>query len=75
LLIHVAGFNLGLMMRSLIGIGKPRRVQDGLGGALLRLLDSILNLLGAPRALAARWARFWELRRTPVSKTALPAAV
>ena len=34
LLIHVGGFNLGLVMRQLIGIGKPRRVQDGLGKAL-----------------------------------------
>jgi transposase len=34
LLIHVGGFNLALVMRKLFGIGKPRRVQDGLGGAL-----------------------------------------
>jgi transposase len=34
LLIHVGGFNLGLVMRKRFGIGKPRRVQDGLGGAL-----------------------------------------
>src|ERR1039458_1226952 len=27
LLIHVGGFNLGLVMRQLIGIGKPRRLQ------------------------------------------------
>ena len=74
LLIHVAGFNLGLVMRQLIGIGKPRRVQDGLGAALLGLLDSILDLLGASRALGARLARFWELPRTPASKTALRAA-
>jgi len=34
LLIHVGGFNLGLVMRKLVGIGKPRRVQDGLGKTL-----------------------------------------
>jgi transposase len=34
LLVHVGGFNLGLVMRKRFGIGKPRRVQDGLGGAL-----------------------------------------
>ena len=34
LLIHVGGFNLGLVMRKRFGIGKPRRVQDGLGKAL-----------------------------------------
>lgn len=27
LLVHVGGFNLGLVMRKLIGIGKPRRLQ------------------------------------------------
>ncbi len=43
LLIHVGGFNLGLAMRSLFGIGRPRRLQDGLGrlaAAVLRLLAS-----------------------------------
>ena len=34
LLIHIAGFNLGLLMRKVTGIGKPRRVQDGLGTLL-----------------------------------------
>jgi len=29
LLIHVGGFNLGLVMRAMFGIGKPRRLQDG----------------------------------------------
>jgi transposase len=34
LLVHVAGFNLSLMMRQRFGIGKPRVLQDGLGGLL-----------------------------------------
>jgi transposase len=42
LLIHVAGFNLALVMRSMYGIGKPRRLQDGLPGAVLGLLGGIL---------------------------------
>jgi transposase len=49
LLIHVAGFNLGLVMRALTGIGKPRRVQDGISAAVSEL---ILHLLG-------RWNRLW----------------
>jgi transposase len=28
LLVHVAGFNLGLVMRALLGVGKPRGLQD-----------------------------------------------
>jgi transposase len=49
LLIHVAGFNLGLVMRRLVGIGKPRRVQDGLAAAFLAcftLAGSILKAFG-----------------------------
>ncbi len=32
LVVHAAGFNLGLVMRKMIGVGKPRRLQ-GLDGA------------------------------------------
>ena len=56
LLIDVAGFDLARVMRCLIGVGKPRRAQGGLGAALLGLLDSILDLAGASRALGARLA-------------------
>jgi len=31
LLIHVAGFNLALVLRVVFGLGKPRTLQDGLG--------------------------------------------
>jgi transposase len=40
LLIHAAGFNLGLVMRTLIGVGTPR----GLQGALQALLGSLARL-------------------------------
>jgi transposase len=56
LLVHVAGFNLGLVMRHLVGIGKPRRVQDGLGAALLALFGQIRALLGRWEAFWARWS-------------------
>ena len=63
LLIHVAGFNLGLLMRRTIGIGKPRRLQDGLGallGRILRVLWGLGALAAARRssevASEARWA-------------------
>jgi transposase len=57
LLIHVAGFNLGLVMRQLIGIGKPRRVQDGLPAALSGSLALLCGLLAAMEALWGRWSR------------------
>ena len=31
LLIHVAGFNLALILRAVFGLGKPRTLQDGMG--------------------------------------------
>jgi transposase len=34
LLIHVAGFNLALVLRVVFGLSKPRTLQDGLGGLL-----------------------------------------
>lgn len=53
LLIHVAGFNLGLLMRRLFGIGKPRVLQ-GLAAQLLRLFSALLVLLVAQVASLAR---------------------
>ena len=41
LLIHVAGFNLGLVMRQRFGVGKPRVLQS-LAARLLRLLFALL---------------------------------
>src|SRR5271154_6989811 len=45
LLIHAGGFNLGLLMRHLIGIGTPRGLQD----RLATLMAALLVLLGANR--------------------------
>ena len=43
LLIHTGGFNLGLLMRRLIGVGTPR----GLQGRLVALLGTLLMLIRA----------------------------
>jgi hypothetical protein len=47
LLIHAGGFNLGLVMRHLIGSGTPRGLQD----RPAIVITTLLMLLGAPR----RW--------------------
>src|ERR1700674_4175246 len=47
LLIHAGGFNLGLVMRYLIGSGTPR----GLQGRLATVIAALLVFLGAPQ----RW--------------------
>jgi transposase len=46
LLVHMGGFNLGLVMRKLIGIGKPRRLQ-GLFALILDWLSSLWAILTA----------------------------
>ena len=41
LLIHTGGFNLGLLMRRLIGVGTPR----GLQGRLIAVVHTLLTLI------------------------------
>ena len=59
LLVHVAGFNLGLVMRSMFGAGKPRCLQGGLAAFILAVFDQIVGLPRGPGALQAclrpRW--------------------
>jgi transposase len=51
LLIHVGGFNLGLVMRKLIGFGKPRRLQG--------LFALIFGLIWSVWEAVARFRREW----------------
>jgi transposase len=53
LLIHAAGFNLGLLMRQLIGVGTPR----GLQGRLTATMAALLALVGALWSLLAGHGR------------------
>jgi len=43
LLIHTGGFNLGLLMRTLFGVGTPRSLQ-GRAVALLAFLSCVIRL-------------------------------
>ena len=52
-LIHAGGFNRGLLMRQLIGVGTPR----GLQGRHLAVLTGLLTLI---RSLHASAARHWS---------------
>ncbi|MDP3949596.1 transposase [Microbacterium sp.] len=71
LLIHAGGFNLGLVMRHLIGVGTPR----GLQGRLAAILTTLFVLLSAaPRRLTTILASHRRLavrRSRPTSPTAL----
>ena len=53
LLIHMCGFNLGLLMRRLTGVGTPRSLQ---GRGWVRLF----SLLGAKLGRWIGWNPFWE---------------
>jgi transposase len=59
LLIHVAGFNLALLMRRLFGVGTPRSLQGG-GAALARVLlglwRAMRSVMNASAAMMALWA-------------------
>jgi hypothetical protein len=44
LLIHTGAFNLGLILRQMVGVGKPRRPQ-GSGGAIFSLLFTVAALV------------------------------
>lgn len=51
LLIHIAGYNLGLLMRKLLGVGKPRCLQGqsaGLWAALVTLWGLLASLMRLP---------------------------
>src|SRR5712692_8419692 len=70
LLIHAGGFNLGLLIRGILGVGTPR----GLQGRLATVLATLFVLLGAPRwRLAAIGIshRFMEAMRARLSPTIL----
>ena len=54
LLIHVGGFNLGLLMRQLTGIGTPRSLQ-GRAAAVVGALIGLLSAYWKPVT------RFWDL--------------
>lgn len=72
LLVHVAGFNLGLAMRKLFGIGKPRSLQDGLAAALLTAISAGWLTLGR---LVGRLAGLGTIQTSSAPATRLrPAA-
>jgi transposase len=65
LLIHVSGFNLGLLLRQLIGVGTPRGLQGRLAAALcalltrLRILEESITCHRPPRSPLSGLARLW----------------
>ena len=77
--VHGAAFNLGVLMRELFGIGKPRTLQGGLAGLLAALADRtawiawLVNSLRMLRRIAGHLSRF-DLHRANVYRGRLVAA-
>jgi transposase len=53
LVVHACGFNLGLAMRKLLGVGKPRGLQGMAAGALSGLFATVLVVMHLLRRLKA----------------------
>jgi len=66
LLIHVCGFNLGLVMRPLFGVGKPRGLQGRAAATVFALFAGILAMLGALLRLLP--LRSWSGRATSLPR-------
>jgi hypothetical protein len=70
LLIHTGGFNLGLLMRQLIGVGTPRGLQGRLSAVVavfLALIRSLLPLVTGHGRLVPYVSR---LTRRPITRSA-----
>lgn len=52
LLIHVGGFNLGLLMRAVVGVGTPRGLQGRAVAAVVALWTHLVALWSDDRTLS-----------------------
>ena len=50
LFVHIGGFNLGLLMRTLFGVGTPRGLQGRLGALITLIVALRTHVLGRGRA-------------------------
>jgi transposase len=70
LLIHAAGFNLGLVMRQLIGLGTPRGLQDRLS-VVIATLCALVSVVTRQVAAIGSSYRFFAVIRGRVTPTTL----
>ena len=70
LLIHTGGFNLGLLMRQLIGVGTPRGLQGRLSAVVAVFLALIRSLLPLVTAHGRLVPYVSVLTRRPITRSA-----
>lgn len=73
LLVHIAGFNLGLLMRKLFGVGKPRCLQ-GRPAALWAAFIALIDVLAATMRLPGADSRANQHAPLPSSRSWLVQA-
>ena len=56
LLIHVGAFNIGLVLRTMLGSGKPRELKNRAVGLVLCLIELLIDLCGRQNAGQSRSA-------------------
>src|SRR2546426_2016272 len=71
LLIHAGGFNLGPVMRPLIGLRQPRGLQGRLGGVLATFVVLITAVPRRLTAIVVAHRRIAVMRNEPSSPTAI----
>jgi len=71
LLIHASGFNLGLLMRHLIGVGTPRALQGRLRAVLAGLLTLIRSLCASITHHRSRIRLFSRLNVSSIARSAI----
>jgi hypothetical protein len=67
-LVHVSGFNLGLVMRRLIGVGTPRGLQGRLAALLTWLVSGYHAITGNRHRAISRTARSPSLADRPAAE-------
>jgi hypothetical protein len=70
-LIHAGGFNLGLLMRQLIGVGTPRGLQGRLHAVLATLLTLIWPLRQSVLRHRSLVRLFSRLGRLSIARSAI----
>lgn len=71
LLIHAGGFNLGLLMRQMIGVGTPRGLQGRLSAVLAALLMLIRPLRETVTRHRSPARLFSRLKRLSIARSAI----
>ncbi len=74
--LRCAAYNLGLLLRKVFGLGKPRS-NGGFVAAVLSLCRDLYRLLHVPESIGALWESFWAThwRGTSHKRCSLKTAV